>query len=173
MTYMDGTGVDLALEPEPGMFLATPTGYGELLRRLGDAGERLGLTLDVGHCLVTGDDVVETIHEWAPRLVNVHLDDISGGVHDHRMFGQGELDLPATLGALAEVGFGDVASVELSRDSHRGPQAAREAMGHLGRALGALTEEQSSTGQYVLYEAGVRIRERLGMLEKFGLWVGR
>ena len=137
LTYTEGTGVDLALEPEPGMFLATPAGYGELLRRLGDAGDRLGLTLDVGHCLVTGDDVVATIREWAPRLVNVHLDDIANGVHDHRMFGQGELDLTATLGALVEVGFGDVASVELSRDSHRGPQAAREAMGHLRRALAA------------------------------------
>lgn len=139
LLYLDGTGVDLALEPEPGMFLATPDGYGELLRRLGSTGDRLGLTLDVGHCLVTGEDVPATIRRWAPRLVNVHLDDIAGGVHDHRMFGQGDLDLPATLRALVEVGFGDVASVELSRDSHRGPQAAREAMGHLRRALGAAT----------------------------------
>lgn len=130
-----GTGVQLAFEPEPGMFIATPAGYGQLIKRMGPAGDHLGLTLDVGHCLVTGDDVAATIHKWAPRLVNVHLDDIKDRQHDHRMFGEGELDLAATLRALIDANFDGVAAVELSRDSHRGPTAAREAMEHLRAAL--------------------------------------
>jgi len=136
LQFADGSGVQLAFEPEPGMFVAQPAGYGELLERLGKLGDGLGLTLDVGHCLVTGDDVTETICRWAPWLVNVHLDDIAGGQHEHRMFGEGDLDLGAALRALVEVGFADVAAVELSRDSHRGPVAAREAMEHIRCALG-------------------------------------
>ncbi len=133
-------GVQIALEPEPGMFVERPAGYLELLERMGSAGDELGLCLDLGHCLCTGDLPVEAvIRRLAPRLVHVHLDDIKDGVHLHRMFGEGDLDLGAALTALLEVGFDGVAAVELSRDGHRGPEAAREAMGHLRAALGTCT----------------------------------
>lgn len=130
-------GVDVCFEPEPGMFVERPVGYLELVRRLGADGDGLALCLDVGHCLVTGDlPVGEVIRSLAPRLGLVHLDDIAGGEHVHRMFGLGDLDLAEVLNALTEVGYGGVAAVELSRDGHRGPEAAEEAMGHLRRALG-------------------------------------
>jgi len=129
-------GVQIGFEPEPGMFLERPSGYAELVRRLGSDGDELGLTLDVGHLLCTGDlPVGAVIREYAGRLVQVHLDDIAGGEHVHRMFGEGDLDLPETLGALLEVGYDGMAAVELSRDAHRGPEAAREAMEHLRAAL--------------------------------------
>lgn len=128
--------VRLAFEPEPGMFIERPAGYDELVRRLGSDGESLGLCLDVGHLLVTGDvPVGDVIRRCASRLVHVHLDDIAGGVHEHRMFGEGDLDLAEVLEALAEVDYTGLAAVELSRDAHRGAQAAEEAMGHLRRAL--------------------------------------
>lgn len=131
-------GVRLAFEPEPGMFLERPAGYGELRRRLGADGGELGLCLDVGHLLCTGDlPVGAEIRRWAPELVHVHLDDIAGGVHEHRMFGEGELDLPETLAALLDVGYAGLAAVELSRDSHRGAWAAEEALGRIRDALGA------------------------------------
>jgi L-ribulose-5-phosphate 3-epimerase len=131
-------GVRLAFEPEPGMFVERPAGYHELVRRLGVEGETLGLCLDVGHLLVTGDlPVGDVIRRSSSRLVHVHLDDIAGGVHEHRMFGEGDLDLAEALDALAEVDYAGLAAVELSRDAHRGAQAAEEAMGHLRRATRA------------------------------------
>jgi L-ribulose-5-phosphate 3-epimerase len=130
-------GVALAFEPEPGMFIERPAGWRELRRRLGPEGPRLGLTLDVGHLLCTGDlPVPDQVRALAPDLVHVHLDDIRGGVHEHLPFGQGDLDLPGTLGALLEVGYRGLAAVELSRDSHRGPHAARDALTRLRAALG-------------------------------------
>lgn len=130
-------GVQIAFEPEPGMFIEGPGDYGLLLEHMGSAADELGLCLDVGHLLVTRDlPVGDVVRAWAPRLVHVHLDDIAGGVHEHCMFGMGELDLPETLEALIEVGFDGMAAVELSRDSHRGPVAAAEAMTHLRAALG-------------------------------------
>lgn len=132
-------GVGVALEPEPGMFLERPVGYSDLVERLGADGDELGLCLDVGHLLCTDDpvsrDVPGTIRCFANRLFMVHLDDVAGGVHEHRMFGEGDLDLAATLGALLEVGYDGMAAVELSRDGHRAPQAAREAMQRLKTAL--------------------------------------
>lgn len=129
-------GVQPAFEPEPSMFLERPRGYVELVERLGADGDALGLTLDLGHCHATGDlPVAEVIRRFAPRLVLVQLDDCRNGEHVHRMFGEGDLDLPAALQTLLEVGFDGVAAVELSRDSYRGPEAAREAMARLRAAL--------------------------------------
>jgi len=129
-------GVQIAFEPEPGMFLERPRGYELLLERLGSEGDELGLCLDLGHCHATGDLPVDAlIRHWAPRLVLVQLDDCRDGEHVHRMFGEGDLDLPAALAALLAVGFDGVAAVELSRDSHRGPAAAREALERLRAAL--------------------------------------
>jgi len=131
-------GVQLAFEPEPGMFLERPAGYEALLARLGSVGDELGLCLDVGHCHATRDlPVADVIRRYGPRLVLVQLDDCKTGEHVHRMFGEGDLDLPAALEALFEVGFDGVAAVELSRDSHRGPEAARQALEHIRVALGA------------------------------------
>ena len=135
--HAKGSGVRLAFEPEPGMFIARPKGFGELLQRLGSTGDALGMTLDVGHCLVTMDSIPVAIEKWKNYIINVHLEDIADGVHDHRMFGEGDLDLGGTLRALIEADFDGVASVELSRDSHRGPVAATEAMRHIRRALGS------------------------------------
>ena len=129
-------GVQVAFEPEPGMFIERPAGYLELLERMGSDADELGLTLDVGHLLCTGDlPVGEKIRELFPRLVHVHLDDIADGVHEHRMFGEGELDLVDVLNTLVELGYDGMAAVELSRDSHRGAEAAQAALAHLRAAL--------------------------------------
>jgi sugar phosphate isomerase/epimerase len=128
--------VRLCFEPEPGMFLERPAGYLELRRRLGARGAELGLTLDVGHLLVTGDlPVGEQIRSLAGYLGHVHLDDIRAGVHEHRMFGTGDLDLSETLKALLDAGYAGMAAVELSRDSHRGMAAAEEALGLLVKSM--------------------------------------
>ena len=130
-------GVRVAFEPEPGMFIERPLGYEHLCHHLGSLGDHLGLTLDVGHCLVTGDlPVAQTIRDFAHRLVHVHLDDIAGGVHEHLPFGGGDLDLASTCAALIEVGFDGMAAVELSRQSHQGAAAAAQAMQALRDALG-------------------------------------
>ncbi|HXI36433.1 MAG TPA: TIM barrel protein, partial [Burkholderiales bacterium] len=99
-------------------------------------GEELGLALDLGHCHATRDlPVADVIRRFAPRLVLVQLDDCKDGEHVHRMFGEGDLDLGGALEALLEIGFDGVAAVELSRDSHRGPDAAREALAKLRGAF--------------------------------------
>lgn len=131
--------VQLAFEPEPGMFLERPDGYLELVARLETDGDELGLCLDVGHLLVTGDlPVGERIRELAPKLVHVHLDDIRDAQHEHRMFGEGVLNLHDTFSALLETGYSGMAAVELSRDSHRGAWAAQESLVRIRAALADL-----------------------------------
>ena len=133
-------GVRISFEPEPGMFIERPAGFRELVRRLGERGHELGLTLDVGHLIATGDlpgprSIGEQIHDLADCLVHVHLDDAQPGIHEHLAFGRGVLDLGATLSALLAIGYDGMAAVELSRDSHRGAAMADQTMTQLRAAL--------------------------------------
>jgi sugar phosphate isomerase/epimerase len=51
------------------------------------------------------------------------------------MFGRGDLELRDVLRSLIDAGYAGMAAVELSRDSHRGAQAAEEALEHLRQAM--------------------------------------
>ncbi|GAB3464909.1 EboA domain-containing protein [Actinophytocola sediminis] len=128
-------GVRLGLEPEPGMFVERLADALRLHTDL-DAPEPLGITLDVGHCVaVEPMNAAACIREAAGLLVNVQLDDMRPGVHEHLEFGEGELNLPATLAALTEVGYSGIAAVELPRHSHAAPTVAARAIGALRAAL--------------------------------------
>src|SRR5262249_21779450 len=108
------------------------------LRAALGAPEVLGITLDVGHCVaVEADDAATCLRRAGALLVNVQLDDMPRGVHEHREFGEGELDLPGTLAALIEIGSPGLASVEWPRHSHAAPQVARRALAALRQALPA------------------------------------
>ena len=111
-------GVRLGFEPEPGMFVERLDDFEVLDRRLGHP-DALGLTLDIGHCVcLERDPVAECVRRGAGRLVHVHIEDMRRGVHEHLMFGDGELDVPVALAALSEVGYGGLVAVELSRHAH-------------------------------------------------------
>jgi sugar phosphate isomerase/epimerase len=62
--------------------------------------------------------VTECVRRASGRLVHVHIEDMRRGVHEHLMFGDGELDLPVALAALSEIGYGGLVAVELSRHAH-------------------------------------------------------
>jgi sugar phosphate isomerase/epimerase len=135
LSYAAARHVAIGFEPEPGMLVDSMRGYEELLAQIDDA--NLRLTLDVGHLHCQGETpVAEQIRRWAPRLVNVHLEDMRAGVHEHLMFGEGEIDFPPVLRALAEAGYRGGVHVELSRHSHEAPAAARRAMEFLAKAEG-------------------------------------
>lgn len=124
--YAEGRNVVLGFEPEPGMFIDTVAQYESLLERI-DA-PRFQLTLDVGHLHCLGEVPIDSVVRcWKNRIVNVHVEDMCAGVHEHRMFGEGEIDFPPVIAAFREIGYAGPLHVELSRHSHEGPAAAREA----------------------------------------------
>ena len=126
LDYASARGVLVGFEPEPGMFIDSMARFEQLFERLGD--DRLRLTLDLGHLHCQGETpIARVIDRWASRMVNVHLEDMRCGVHEHLMFGHGEIDFSPVLQALARVGYNGGVHVELSRHSHQAPEAAREA----------------------------------------------
>jgi L-ribulose-5-phosphate 3-epimerase len=120
--------IRLGFEPEPGMFVERLVDYETLDRRLGHP-EALGLTLDLGHCVCLEPEPVEVcVKRGADRLVHVHVEDMIRGVHEHLMFGDGELDTAAALNALVEIGYEGLVAVELSRHAHAAHETVPQAI---------------------------------------------
>ena len=67
--------------------------------------------------------------------MNVHIEDMRAGVHEHLMFGEGEIDFPPVLKSLLRVGYAGGVHVELSRHSHDGPAAAGRSIQFLNDVL--------------------------------------
>lgn len=130
----ESAGIPLGFEPEPGMFIDTLDAYDQLCLRLGRP-HSFGLTLDIGHChCLETQPVPDCVRRAADRLVNVQIEDMRRGTHEHLEFGTGEIDFPPVLAALADTGYTGLVSVELPRHSHAAPEVARRSLGFLHTA---------------------------------------
>lgn len=124
--------VRLAFEPEPGMFIETMDQF----ERLHDALDHplFGLTLDVGHVHCLGDGHAAThIKRWRNKLFNVHIEDMKPGVHEHLMFGEGDMEFTPIFAALDAISYEGPLNVELSRQSHNAVETARRSFEFLRR----------------------------------------
>jgi sugar phosphate isomerase/epimerase len=122
--------IPLAFEPEPGMFIDRLARFEQLDERVRHP--LFHLTMDLGHvyCLEDGS-IADQLHRWAPRIKNIHIEDMVGGVHEHLMFGEGTMDFPAIFDALRQINYPWGIHVELSRHSHAGAEAASQAIDFL------------------------------------------
>jgi L-ribulose-5-phosphate 3-epimerase len=125
--YAGAHQVHLAFEPEPGMFIDTMSRFAELHKQVGHPA--FGLTLDIGHLHCLGEvPIADHVRRWRDWLWNIHIEDMRHGVHDHLMFGEGEIDFAPVLAALEEIGYAGGVHVELSRHSHDAVETARRAL---------------------------------------------
>jgi sugar phosphate isomerase/epimerase len=130
----DRAAVPLGFEPEPGMLVETIADWERLRAALGGP-PPLGLTLDIGHCrCVEPAPVADCVALAGPYLVNVQIDDMRRGTHEHLEFGAGEIEFPPVLGALAEVDYRGLVAVELPRHSHAAPAVAASSLEFLRAA---------------------------------------
>ncbi len=124
--YAIDRDVQIGFEPEPGMYVDNMSRYERLLQWV-DAPNFL-LTLDVGHLYCQGEvPIADYIARWASRIVNVHIEDMRGGSHEHLMFGEGEMNFAPIVEAFRDIGFQGGLHVELDRHSHDGSEAAQRA----------------------------------------------
>jgi sugar phosphate isomerase/epimerase len=122
-------GVRLGFEPEPGMLVENFVQW-ERLRQ--EVGEGLQLTLDIGHCRANErEEVAQCVRRAGPYLVNVQIDDMRRGVHEHLEFGDGEIDFPPVLWELAQTGYTGLVAVELPRHCHAAPDVAARSLNFL------------------------------------------
>jgi sugar phosphate isomerase/epimerase len=125
----------ICFEPEPGMLVASLAELDEFLACLQD--DDLAVMLDVGHVPVTEEITpADAVRRLGARLGGLQLDDCRGGAHEHLMPGEGEIEWPAVMEAVRDVGFQGLASLELPRHGHDPIQTSRAALAFF-RELGA------------------------------------
>lgn len=127
-------GVALAFEPEPYMFVDTVERCLRLAELVGGH-ELFGITLDVGHAhCVEERPVLDCVRLAAPRLLNVQIEDMRRGAHQHLEFGVGEIDFPPVLAALHDLGHRGLVSVEIQGGALDAPDVARRSIEFLRAA---------------------------------------
>jgi L-ribulose-5-phosphate 3-epimerase len=130
LDHAERAQIPLAFEPEPGMFIDTLDRFARLDDRVNHP--LLQLTVDVGHVHCSNEgDIPDLLRSWGPRIVNVHIEDMVRGIHEHLMFGEGTMNFPCICRALGEVGYTGGVHVELSRHSHMAVVAVRAAAAFL------------------------------------------
>jgi sugar phosphate isomerase/epimerase len=138
--YAEKQKVRLAFEPEPGMFIDTMARFAELKERVDHP--LFGLTIDIGHLHCQGEiPISDHLRRWKDCLWNIHIEDMRRGVHEHLMFGEGEIDFVPVLRTLDEIGYQGGVHVELSRHSHDAVETARKAIAFLKHISHGLNTE--------------------------------
>jgi len=109
-------GVTLAEEFEPGFIVGSTA---ELLR-LFEAipSPHLAANLDLGHVFLCDPDPLAAIRQLGGKIAHGHVENMKAGVHDHLLPHEGDMDLPAYLGALREIGFAGGLALDLYRHDY-------------------------------------------------------
>ncbi|HEY7158991.1 MAG TPA: sugar phosphate isomerase/epimerase [Gemmataceae bacterium] len=113
--YAAARMVRLCVEHVPGRALPTAATTLDWLARLGHP--YLGLLLDMGHCLISGEDAAVVVRRAGERLGYVHLDDNDGIGDLHWPLFAGRLtpqQLADTLRTLREIGYRGALALELN-----------------------------------------------------------
>ncbi len=134
LAYAEEQSMDIGFEPEPGMLIDT-TGRFERLLHLVDS-PRLKMTMDIGHLFCLNEvPIAGYIEKWADRLVNIHIEDMQVGVHEHLMFGEGQIRFPPVIESLATAGYRGGVHVELSRHSYNAAEILQRSYDFLNPIL--------------------------------------
>lgn len=130
LNLAEAAGVDIGFEPEPGMYIDTTSRF-ERLKQWVDS-PLLKMTMDVGHLYCLHEvPIADYLHRFANEIVNVHIEDMKAGVHEHLMFGDGDMSFPPIMEAFRSIGYTGGIHVELSRHSHDAPRVAQQAFDFL------------------------------------------
>lgn len=141
-------GVTICFHPHGG----TAVEKGFEIERLLD-GCRVCLCLETGHLAYAGEDPVEAVERWGPRIAYVHLKDLRTRVREataHLSFleavqanvfgmpGQGEVDFAAVMRALARAGYTGWLVLEAEQDAsvYDPTESALQGRLHIERLLG-------------------------------------
>lgn len=113
--YAAARRVRLCVEHVPGRALPSAAAVLDWLEQLGHP--HLGLLLDVGHCLLSGEDAAAVARRAGERLGHVHLDDNDGKSDLHGPLLSGRLtpqQLADTMTALHAIGYRGALALELN-----------------------------------------------------------
>ncbi len=98
---------------------------------------RIGLCLDIGHTMRSGIDPSGPAEEYADRLLDVHIKDVSAvtGQGSTVEIGRGVIDIPRFLGTLIGIDYAGIVSFEHEKDGNDPLPGVAESVGFVRGAL--------------------------------------
>ena len=107
----EDSGVTLALEFEPGFVVGSTD---DLFRIFGEVDSpNLCANLDLGHVFLVDRDPLQSIRSLGERIAHCHVENMAAGKHRHLLPWEGDMDLPAYIDALKEIGFAGNLAVDM------------------------------------------------------------
>jgi inosose dehydratase len=135
------TGLKLAIHNHgPGDLLyPTPRAILDRIERLDP---RVGVCLDVGHCQRSGIDPSEAAAACGPRLLDVHLKDVTAASADGVAIeaGRGVVDIARLMRTLAALDYRGTAAFEYEKDGHDPLPGLAESVGYVRGVLAGLKD---------------------------------
>jgi sugar phosphate isomerase/epimerase len=124
LDYAQQRGIDIGFEPVPGMLIDTMGRFDRMYHLIDSA--RFKLTLDIGQLFCMSEiPIAEFINKWSNLITNVHISDMKPGLHEHLMFGEGQIYYPPILESLYKCGYQGSIHVELDRHCHVASETAQ------------------------------------------------
>jgi len=139
LDYAQDKGVRLAMEYEPGLLVECCAELTILIEEL--EAPNFGANLDFGHSRVQGENPWAVIQALGSRLFHVHLEDILGRKHYHRIPGHGNVDFSSIFKGLKRIGYEGFVTVELYTYVDAPDAAAVEALQYLKKVIGNVEED--------------------------------
>jgi sugar phosphate isomerase/epimerase len=132
------TGIKLAVHNHGPGDLIYPT-PASVLDRVKNMDPRVGVCLDIGHCQRSGIDPSEAAVACGPRLLDVHLKDVTAPTRDGTAVeaGRGVIDLPRFLRTLAAMDYRGTAAFEYEKDGEDPLPGLAESVGYVRGILAA------------------------------------
>jgi inosose dehydratase len=118
-------------------FYPTPdVAYG----RIQKLDRRIGLCIDVGHAVRSGINPAHAVEQYADRLLDVHIKDVSAIAANGQtvVAGHGVIDTPELLRALMKIRYPGVLAFEYEKDPDDPLPGLAESVGYIRGALAAM-----------------------------------
>ncbi len=140
------TGIKLAIHNHGLGDLLYPT-PSSILGRVKNLDPRVGVCLDIGHCQRSGIDPSEAAGACGPRLLDVHLKDVTAPTKDGGPVeaGRGVIDLPRFLRTLAAMDYRGTASFEYEKDGKDPLPGLAESVGYVRGVLAAQEQQRNKS----------------------------
>ena len=134
LEHAEQYGVQLLVEPEPGLLIENADQFLELAKRI--SSPMFGLNFDVGHFYCVGDPLPETVDRMQRYTRHYHFEDIAATrIHEHLIPGRGAIDFGGLMTAIRETGYQGWLTVELYPYLDDPDGAGAEALDYLNRLL--------------------------------------
>ena len=156
----EAAGVALTIEPHPARYVANTDGALRLLEHVGS--KAMGVNFDPSHTFPVGDFPNVSVYRLGPHIRHLHVSDNDGVTNVHWRPGMGKIDWTAMFGALKEVGYDGVVSVELEDvpGVSRGPNSTAPGVYRNPTATDAFVAETVAGMSYlkgICGELGIRV----------------